>query len=443
MKNPARVWTRLAGSAGAAVLAAACGGEVPPRNVLLISVDTLRRDYVGLYGASPSPTPEIDAFFAAGSVYENALSPSPCTLPAVAQVLTGTLEPRDRPRLAEYLSNSGYATQAIVSQHFFRSRAGPNVRFQRGFNGFDVQDLHERNRYGMTARRASTVSDLAIDWLRRQPRGDSAPPFHLWLHYFDPHDPYDAPSEFRPAALQNVSGDRRLVQCGGEEGELGCERRVVAEGVELFSEERRQQLRNLYAAEIRYTDHEIGRVLREVEELDLLPDTWTVLWSDHGEQLGEDGRWDHCQSVHGRELRVPLLVRRGMGRLAGKARHAGAVSTLDIVPTLLHELVPGTGAGDLDGMNLALADADRSVAAVWREQRTVLSGRWKLDTRGGVSRLIDLQNDVGEEHDVSGKYPERAAALTERIRQTDERDARLERNSNAITEELRAIGYIR
>ncbi|MFQ5417938.1 MAG: sulfatase [Myxococcota bacterium] len=443
MKLRGRVWFWLAGAAALATAAAACGKAAPrpPRNVLLISIDTLRRDHVGLYGARPTPTPNLDGFFADGTVYERAVSPAPCTHPAIVQVLTGMLEPRAQPRLAEMLESAGYDTHAIVSHHFFRGSRGPNPRFQRGYQSFDVQARDERNQYGMTSRRAETVSDRAIVWLRKRPRNPVTPPFHLWLHYFDPHDPYDPPSDARTELLRGVSGDRRGAQCAGGAG-LGCERRDGSAEGEPFSAERSRELRALYTAEVRYTDREIGRVLRTLEELELLEDTWVVLWSDHGEQLGEDGVWDHCQSVHSRELLVPLLVRRGRGRLGADPRHVGAVSTLDIVPTLLSQLGRPADPDRFDGTDLARSSDDRAVVSVWLDQRTAVSGAWKLNVRGDVSELIDLEGDPDERSDASGAHRERAAALARALEATAERDVRIREQSNRIVEDLRAIGYI-
>ena len=120
-------------------------------NVLLISIDTLRRDHVGAYGYTRDTSPHIDAFFRQGSTFLNATSPSPCTEPAVLQILTGSLDfDKKRPRLAEVLREKGYTTAAFVSQHQFGHRAKPKVAYREGFDVFDIQAEEEADLHSMT-----------------------------------------------------------------------------------------------------------------------------------------------------------------------------------------------------------------------------------------------------------------------------------------------------
>jgi hypothetical protein len=178
-------------------------------NVVLITVDTLRRDHVGSYGYGRNTTPHVDEFFRNGTTFLNATSPSPCTVPAVLQLLTGVRDFDDRrPRLAETLRDAGFATTAIVSQHHFRTAARPRPAYTRGFDEFDIQEAHERDHHRMTSRDAAEVSDRATAWLNGR---TSDAPFFLWLHYFDPHDPYESPEDFRvfPSPAPSLDGDRR------------------------------------------------------------------------------------------------------------------------------------------------------------------------------------------------------------------------------------------
>jgi arylsulfatase A-like enzyme len=409
-----------------------------PENVFLISVDTLRKDYVGLYGKDPSPTPKIDAFFAGGTVYDRAVTPSPCTLPGVEQFLTGSLEPRagQKKRLAEFLKAKGYDTHAIVSQHFFRGPGGAHGVFKRGYDGFDIQAQNARDQHNMTTRRATEISDAALKWLKQ--RQSAKKPFHLWLHYFDPHDPYNAPKAFRPQALLEALGDRRAVQCGGTRRQGGCERSGNTHGENLFDAAQVQRFRALYAAEISYVDHEIGRILSWLESSKVLRDTWVVFLSDHGERLGESGRWDHCQTLHAFELDVPLMVRRGTKPLDGHRRVGGAVSTLDIVPTLLSQLnIEGAG---FDGVALTDSPDDRVITSVWRNTRARLNKDWKLRVEGRNVRLYDLQKDPTEQRNLAKTHPDRVKQLA--LEDSDSKSDRLARESEAIVEQLRAVGYI-
>jgi arylsulfatase A-like enzyme len=199
------------------VVLAACAGDERPIHVVLISVDTLRRDRVGLYGYERDTTPEIDAFFRSGTRFDSATSPSPCTVPSVPQLLFGTYGIRSKDlSLADTLRSRGFTTTAVVSQHLLQPAwhgAGAGAKLARaiarGFDHFDVQSESHRDVHGMSARSARAVSERALAWL------DAAPadtPFFLWLHYYDPHDPYEPPQEFRVFGdlhRSERSGDRR------------------------------------------------------------------------------------------------------------------------------------------------------------------------------------------------------------------------------------------
>ena len=317
-------------------------------NVILVTADTLRSDHVGLYGYPKPTTPNLDSFFAKGSVFETAMSTAPCTLPSVQHILTGVLDLRpQRSRLAERMQRHGYRTGAVVSHHLLRSAKGPREVYSRGFDHFDIQPADELDYLKMTNRRATAVSDRAIEWIDSKPKEEK---FFLWLHYFDPHDPYDAPVAhrvFEPSNPKYDAIDRRLALY---EGTKSGERWEFAGHV--FSPEHVQYLVGLYDAEIQFMDAQVERVLAHLRERELLENTVVVFTSDHGERLGEDNRWDHCQSLHEIEVRVPLMVSVGGKRLAGIRRSSEPVSTLDIVPTVLELVGVETENEPLDGTAL-------------------------------------------------------------------------------------------
>ena len=159
---------------------AACVPAAPP-HVLLISIDTLRRDHMGIYGYERNTTPEIDRFFSNGTIYESAWTSSPCTLPAVPQLLYGRFIPyarsANRPSssrsLAELLRARGYTTAAVVSQHQFQPTWHPGgvsrdlaASVARGFDHFDVQSTAELDHHRMTLRTAPQVTDRRPSWSR-------------------------------------------------------------------------------------------------------------------------------------------------------------------------------------------------------------------------------------------------------------------------------------
>lgn len=422
-------------------------------NVVLIMVDTLRRDHVGLYGYSRDTTPEIDAFFAGETIFEHATSPAPCTDPAVKQVLTGARDyDTRRPRLAETLTRAGYATAAVVSQHHFRTPTGPVADYRRGFALFDVQDADQRDHHDMTVRGAREVSDRALAWLEARPRGQ---PFFLWLHYFDPHDPYWPPPVYRvfDAPDETINGDRRralkqamaaaLATADGPapRARFSARNRHGYFG-HIFSPDQVTTLRGYYDGEILYADDEIGRVLRRLEDEGLRDATLVILTSDHGEHLGEGDRWAHCQSLHGYEIDVPLLVSSADGEPGAHIAHA--VSTLDIAPTVLDAVGISYDATRFDGRSLFESSADRLVYSVWDGEHALQAADWKLSlsTGEGHRMLYDIRDDRAEARDLSVREPARHARMAEALDVAMQDDDDMQERLTETLERLRAIGYL-
>ena len=414
-------------------------------------VDTLRRDHVSLYGYSHNTTPHIDAFFADGTTFENATSPAPCTVPAVKQVLTGARDFDDRrPRLAEILKDNGYATAAVVSQHHFRTLAGARPEYRRGFEHFDIQRANQVDQHNMTSRDATEVSDLAIAWLDSHA---TAQPFFLWLHYFDPHDPYEPPASYRtfPAPDPNFSGDRRTyllrafkqaLEKADDRGKRAIMSRPnpYAQFGVIFSPEQVATLRSYYDAEILYADAQINRVLRRLEAMG---PTLVVFTSDHGERLGEENRWAHCQSVHSYEIDVPLMLSwRGPN---GHARIDHAVSTLDIVPTVLSAAGVRFEASHFDGQNLFESSDDRMIFTGWSREFAIQDANWKLivPTSGEPATLFDIRHDPYQSRNLAQQESERSAKMFQALNNAINEHKQMESRISEILDDLRAIGYIR
>ncbi len=139
----------------------------PDCNVILITVDTLRQDHMGIYGYPKNTTPNIDKFFNDKTIYEQAYTSAPCTVPAVVRMLTGRLDVKDKPRLAEVLNQSGYNTAAIISQHLFGDSENPNPYYSIGFDFYDIQNEKQKDIYSMSTRNAEEVSQKSIEWLEK------------------------------------------------------------------------------------------------------------------------------------------------------------------------------------------------------------------------------------------------------------------------------------
>jgi arylsulfatase A-like enzyme len=321
------------------ILGLGCGAsEAGIEGVLLVTVDTLRADHLSAYGG-PDPTPAFDAVAAEGVLVERAYTPTPSTGPAHASLFTGLYPwrhgvlqnaaplPDELVTLAMSLRERGFRTAAFVSSFILDGRFG----FDRGFESYGFEATEKivwrgQLRPRFYARGAATT-DAALRWLHDH-RGER---FFLWIHYFDPHAPYEPPEGFALPPGTDVDLDGRRVPSG------------------LGSRSRLGDLVRAYRGEVRYTDAELGRLLDSLREDGRLDRIALVVTSDHGEAFGDHGQLGHGTTLYEELVRVPLLVR-GPGIPAGR-RLPGPVQLEDLMPTLLDWLglpVPP----DLDGVSL-------------------------------------------------------------------------------------------
>jgi arylsulfatase len=370
------------------LVGAACSEPDVGPHVILISIDTMRASHVGLYGYELETTPHIDRFFAGGTVIENATSPAPCTIPADRQYLSGGFDyVEERTVLAELLREHGYATAAVVSQHqFYRALAV----YQRGFEHFDIEDEEEVDVHEGSSRDAREVTDRALTWLDENAH---LPKLFLWVHYFDPHDPYEPPSAYRhfdAGSRSQRNGDPRSYQKAAAPGG-----RLPPFGdapLGLFDAEDVAHFVNLYNGEIQYADAEIGRVLDRLEKLGLAGRSIIALLADHGEWLGERERWYHCRTVDDKEVRVPFLLRVNGGPLSERARYKGPASTLDLLPTLAGLLGIEIAGADYHGIDLRHPPENRVVRPTGHSGRRMEARFGRRDA--GVS-LLDSARSRG------------------------------------------------
>lgn len=270
----------------------------PRRNVLLISIDTLRPDHLGCYGYKAS-TPAIDALAAKSVLFENAISQVPLTLPSHSTILTGLFPDRHGVRnnenfvldpkiktLAEHFRKNGYETGAVVGSFSLDSSFGLDQGFQFYEDEMGQGPDDSVNRY--VERRAEKVAKIGQTWMNNR-RGS----WFCFLHFFDPHTGYNPPAPFP----QNYDG------------------------------------------EIAYVDRVIGSLLQNLSQASKLSNTVVVLLSDHGESLGEHGESSHGVFLYDATLKVPLLVQ-APELAAGKIK--SQVRLADVAPTIV----------ELAGLNL-------------------------------------------------------------------------------------------
>jgi arylsulfatase len=340
-------------------------------SILLVSVDTLRADHLGLYGYRRATSPRIDAWFASGRVYDSAYSTEASTAPSLVSLLTGLLPQQHGVRLlyqripdatetvAERLRRAGYQTAAVVSSVVLTAEAlGLDARFEH----YDDHVDEPEPRRPLFERRASRTTDAALAWLLegRDPRR----PHFLWVHYIDPHGPYRPPPE-RPVDFTHPApSPLDLARVPDYQREPGVD--DAFEYVDRYDEE------------IAYTDREVGRLLDGYARLGLTEGSLVVFTADHGESMLEHEQWfTHGYHVYEEITRVPLALR-GPGIAMGRVAHP--VSLADVAPTLLRAAGAAVPEG-LFGRPLDEAGPDRAVYAEasgdWSEPH-----QWRAQWRG-------------------------------------------------------------
>ena len=410
-----------------------------PPNLLVISLDTLRSDHLGLYGYSRPTSPHLDAFGEESVVFERAVSQSASTTPshrALFQSRPASSYQREGTMLAEVLSGHGYATAAWTGGGNIAARLG----FGKGFDHYVEDDG------GL----AGSLSAVRV-WLEQQREG----PFFLFLHSYDIHLPYDPPPPhddlFFPEYRGSLSGSEtrdllRRVRKAGQYKDL-------AEPPDV-SEEDRRRIVALYDGGIHYTDQLVGRFLAELRELGLDQNTHVVVLSDHGEEFWDHGSVTHSHTVYEELVRVPLIWRFPDRRHAGR-RIDSLVRMMDVAPTALEALglaIPAEFQGrSLIALIEGQADEPRAAVSEMGRLRAWTEGAWKMivDQSDGSESLFHLEDDPAEQKDLHRVHPEIAARLRQNLLRSRRggdggtvREMEPGIEDSDLRERLRALGYI-
>jgi arylsulfatase A-like enzyme len=415
------------------VLSAACGGgagpePARPRNVLLISLDTVRPDHLSCYGNPRETSPAIDALAARGVRFADASSTAPWTLPAHATMFTGLYPshhgvkdyshrlPAEQVTLAEILRERGFRTFAVINTW---NIADPRFEIFQGFAPEDVRYVRE-TAPGAAGGQVILNSGAEVERLAREflAGHDRARPFFLLAHFYDAH------TDFTPTAANRA---RFVAPYAGKlDGTTGQLMAVRASGVRLGEADLRF-LRDMYDAEIRGLDDVLGRFLEFLEHEGFARDTLVVLAADHGEEFQEHGGLLHGRTQYEELLRVPLILA-GPGIPRGEVVDQ-PVSLVDLLPTILARLEIAPPAR-VDGVDLAPAwsggrlservlfgEADHNNVVdgqpVIDVKRMARLGHEKLhlDRHSGAVQLFDLARDPREQRDLAASAPERVELL--------------------------------
>src|SRR5919197_2328620 len=319
---------------GAIALIAAVAGfsarslRVPPSpncNVLLVTLDTTRADRIGAYGYAGADTPALDRLAREGVLFEQADSAAPLTLPAHSSLFTGRFPPRhgvrdnggfylepNQPTLASLLKQHAFRTGGFVGAYVLDSRWGLNSGFETYYDKFDLAK-YDAISLASIRRPANEVADRALEWL--QSIADSR--FFCWVHFYDPHAPYDPPEPFNTRFAGRP-----------------------------------------YYAQIAFVDSQLRRLVAFVEQRNVLDRTLIVVVGDHGESLGEHREDTHGFFVYESVLRVPLIVRTPLAATGGR-RVTDPVRSVDVMPTIV-ALLGFRGPADIDGTSLVPAITNRA-----------------------------------------------------------------------------------
>jgi arylsulfatase A-like enzyme/Tfp pilus assembly protein PilF len=402
-------------------------------NVVLITLDTTRADRMGFLGSNRGLTPNLDAFARGAIIFSRAYAQVPLTTPSHATILTGTYpqfnhvnymgDPLGKglPSLPEILHGNGYKTAAFVGALVLDpTKLAPG--FERGFDHYDA-GFHRRrpgeDNYHSLERRGEEVLSRAVAWLNRHPAG----PFFLWVHLYDPHDPYAPPEPYRT--------------------------RYAAEP---------------YDGEIAYTDSIVGKLLKDLQAKGLFDNSVIAVMADHGEAFGEHGEQHHGIFLYDETIHVPLLFKRPGQKTGMKVE--SRVGLVDVAPTILHTLhlpVPGamqgqvllasaTGAGRSE--EGSSSNSERAVYSEsgyghlsfgWSVLKAWRAGHY-LYVDAPERELYDQATDPQAQHNLasdSKAVAETAAAqMAEFRRKTNAESTEKTQLTAEQTESLHALGYM-
>ena len=356
-------------------------------NILLITLDTMRADRLGAYGYAKARTPNLDAIARNGVVFSNATCQVPLTLPSHCSIMTGTYPlthgvhnngtytlASDKMTLTKILKDKGFKTAAFTASFSVDSRFG----LDQGFDVYDDNFLEGSPFKALNSeRKAEQVFSVFSPWLDKLQEG----PFFCWVHFFDPHLPYNPPSPYR----------------------------------EDFND-------RLYDGEVAYMDYMIGELMRKIKEKNFLGRTLIIVAGDHGEAFGEKGEAGHGIFLYDMAMKVPLIFY-AENHLPTNCVIPARVRLIDIMPTVLDmlnlpkpesaqgtSLVPYIQKKKESNLDSYIETYYPKENYGWSPLVGLIAGDWKY-IRAPKEELYDLKSDPNEEKNVFLSEKKTAAKL--------------------------------
>ncbi len=405
-----------------------------PPNILLLSIDTLRADRLGCYGYDLPTSPNIDELARTGLLFEDAICEVPLTAPSMGSMHTsryprmngttrnGLRLPKETRTIAQALEDAGYHTFCVQSNWTLKGKLSG---IDRGFTVYD--DDFEEKRWGIIKgeRSGPRVTELALKYLAER---DVTKPFFGWVHYTDPHAPYEKHAGFNPSGR-------------------------------TLRMKKRERVQHKYDSEVAFTDDQVGTLLKQLPE-----NTVVVFVADHGESLYEHDYLGHGRKIYQDNLHIPMIIQ-GLGITPG--RNIAPVRGIDVGPTILGiaGLAKVEGMYGLDLLQDPLPAARPRVIETYggavpkipgaksimantgpMVQGVLLEG-WKLILNGErAPELYKLETDPGELENLATTQHDKVTELKAMVSQWDDLTSKGESGGGSLSKEdleaLESLGYI-
>ncbi|WP_335998986.1 sulfatase [Halorientalis halophila] len=416
------------------------------KDVLLITIDSLRADHVGCFGYDRDTTPVIDEFAADGHTFERTFAHACSTRPSFPSIMSSShalmhggfeMMTEGRTMVAEVFDDGGYQTAGFHSNlylsadfgydrgfdFFYDSKTDPGTTARiRQFvkdrldqdgllykllaSAFDTAERTAGINVGSAYDTATEITDNALEWVET---ADEGGPRFLWVHYMDVHHPYVPPAEYQREFRDDPISENRSIKL----------RRKMIEEPENVTDSELEEIVDLYDAEIKYTDAEIGRLIEEVTE------AWgeepvTAITADHGEEFLDHGQFSHYTHFYDEVMQVPLFL----GGIEGSGRYDELVGLQDVPATLVDYAgleVPDAFQGWSVRPIVEGGDWPRThVIGDWSDRQGenrfgYRDEEWKFVRRDSGEELYDLEADPDENRNVIDDHPEVAERLGETI----------------------------
>ena len=313
------------------------------RNIILISIDTLRADHLGCYGYNRDTSPNIDSLASDSALFLNTYASSPWTLPSHVSLMTSLHGVHhqvyyDREKMdsniltmADILRQNNFSCSSLTGGGFVSSVYG----FSKGFDTYHdgVGGVFQQDSAGLLFR-------VVSEWLDREKNKN----FFLFLHTYQTHNPYACPYPYKTMFTREGAKWRHIDLVSYLGGKPGLFKRLP--------EEERQNIIDLYDGEIRYTDEKlIGPLIGKLKEMELYDQTMIIFTSDHGEEFYDHKGWGHGHSLYDESLKVPLVIKFPGSKFKGK-EIGNIVSLVDVMPTVLEEMGIDFSDLNIDGRSL-------------------------------------------------------------------------------------------